>query len=154
QYHPDRANIVADALSQKSSGSLMISTEKRQLVKELHELYDQGLQLAFLDSGALLAQFRVCSILTNKIKASQCQDPLLMDIMTKTQQGHTGNFTIDDDGALRMGTRLCVPDVDELKREIMEEAHSTAYSVHPGSTKMYKDLRNVYWWNGMKRDIA
>src|SRR5262249_18941617 len=53
-----------------------------------------------------------------------------------------------------MGTRLCVPDVDELRREIMEEAHSTAYSVHPGSTKMYRDLRNVYWWSGMKRDIA
>ena len=53
-----------------------------------------------------------------------------------------------------MGTRLCVPDVDELRRKIMEEAHSIAYSVYPSSTKMYRDLKHVYWWNGMKRDIA
>src|SRR5262249_49054378 len=75
-YHPGKANVVADALSRKSSGSLAhISTEKRQLVKELHELYDQGLQLTLLDSGPWLAQFRVRSVLTDRIKASQCRDP-------------------------------------------------------------------------------
>ena len=36
----------------------------------------------------------------------------------------------------------------------MEEAHFSAYSIHPGSTKMYHDLKDTYWWNGMKRDIA
>ena len=36
----------------------------------------------------------------------------------------------------------------------MEEAHFSAYSIHPGSTKMYHDLKNTYWWNGMKKDIA
>src|SRR5262249_48238484 len=100
---------------------------KRQLVKELHELYDQGLQLTLLDSGPWLAKFRVCSVLTDRIKATQCQDPQLMDIMTEAQQGQARDFTVDDDGALRMGARLCVPDVDELKREIMKEVHSTAY---------------------------
>ena len=44
--------------------------------------------------------------------------------------------------------------VDELRKEIMEEAHFSAYSIHPGSTKMYHDLKDTYWWNGMKRDIA
>ncbi|WMV40704.1 hypothetical protein MTR67_034089 [Solanum verrucosum] len=44
--------------------------------------------------------------------------------------------------------------VDELQERIMEEAHSFRYSIHPGSTKMYCDLREVYWWNGMKKDIA
>ena len=52
------------------------------------------------------------------------------------------------------GQRMCVPEYGELKRDIMEEAHSSAYSMHPGSTKMYKTLKEHYWWNGMKKEIA
>ena len=56
---------------------------------------------------------------------------------------------IDSEGTLRLGTRLCVPDVDELRKEIMEEAHFSSYSIHPGSTKMYHDLKKYIWveWN-------
>ena len=60
---------------------------------------------------------------------------------------------IDSEGTLRLGTRLCVLDVDELRKEIMKKAHFSAYSIHPGSTKMYHDLKDTYWWNGMKKDI-
>ena len=61
---------------------------------------------------------------------------------------------IDSEGTLWLGTRPCVPDVDELRKEIIEEAHFSAYNIHSGSTKMYHDLKDTYWWNGMKRDIA
>ena len=44
--------------------------------------------------------------------------------------------------------------LDGLQERILEEAHSSRYSIHPGATKMYRELRGVYWWNGMKRDIA
>ena len=60
------------------------------------------------------------------------------------QRGQTRDFAIDSEGTLRMSTRLCVPDVDELRKEIMEEAHFSAYSIHPGSTKMYRDLKDIY----------
>ena len=53
-----------------------------------------------------------------------------------------------------MGQRLCVPDVCDVRRKIMEEAHSSAYAMHPRSTKMYHTLKEHYWWKGMKRDIA
>ena len=43
---------------------------------------------------------------------------------------------------------------EELRRKILEEAHCFAYAMHPGSTKMYQDLKNNYWWKGMKKDIA
>ena len=46
---------------------------------------------------------------------------------------------------------MCMPEYGELKRDIMEEAHSSAYAMHPGSTKMYKTLKEHYWWNGMKK---
>ena len=61
---------------------------------------------------------------------------------------------MSNDGVLRFGNRLCVPNDFALKKEIMEEAHRTPYLVHPGSTKMYRDIRETYWWNNMKREIA
>jgi hypothetical protein len=47
-----------------------------------------------------------------------------------------------------------VPDISEIKGLILKEAHETPYSIHPGSTKMYMDLKELFWWNNMKRDIA
>jgi hypothetical protein len=55
---------------------------------------------------------------------------------------------------LTHSTRVCVPTSNELRKEIMNEAHHSLLYVHPGSTKMYKDVKGLYWWNNMKRDIA
>ncbi|KAH0720379.1 hypothetical protein KY285_005181 [Solanum tuberosum] len=63
-------------------------------------------------------------------------------------------FEQGGDGVLRYQGRLCVPMVDGLQERIMEEAHSSRYSIHPGSTKMHRDLREVYWWDSMKMGIA
>ena len=57
------------------------------------------------------------------------------------------------DGVLRYQNRLCVLNVDYLRRKVLEEAHGSRYSIHPSSTKMYCDLREVFWWDGFKRDI-
>ena len=55
---------------------------------------------------------------------------------------------------MRVGDRLCVPDVDGLRQRILQEAHNAPYSVHPGVTKMYQDVKGMYWWNGIKKDVA
>jgi hypothetical protein len=47
---------------------------------------------------------------------------------------------------------LCVPKVQSIRELILKEAHETAYSIHPGSEKMYQDLKKKFWWYGMKRD--
>ena len=52
------------------------------------------------------------------------------------------------------GHRMCVPEYGELKRDIMEEAHSSAYAMHPSSTKIYRTLKEHYWWNEMKKEIT
>ena len=44
--------------------------------------------------------------------------------------------------------------MDNLREEILEEAHFTAYSVHPGATKMYHSIKDLYWWDGLKKDVA
>jgi len=59
-----------------------------------------------------------------------------------------------NDGTLRFQGRLCVPNADGLRENILTEAHTSRYSMHPGSAKMYHDLKEVYWWNDMKRNIA
>ncbi|MDV3143928.1 MAG: hypothetical protein Q8763_02730, partial [Candidatus Phytoplasma australasiaticum] len=58
------------------------------------------------------------------------------------------------DDVLRYQGRLCVPSVDDLRDRILVEAHNARYSIHPGAIKMYRDLREVYWWGGMKKDIV
>mgnify|MGYP006974359670 CR=1 FL=1 len=63
-------------------------------------------------------------------------------------------FQIDDDDCLRFRNRLCVPRNSELISMILNEAHCSRMSIHPGSTKMYNDLKRQFWWHGMKRDIS
>ncbi|KAI3761820.1 hypothetical protein L1987_52242 [Smallanthus sonchifolius] len=57
-------------------------------------------------------------------------------------------------GLLYFLNRIWIPDRDDLRTIIMNEAHKTRYSVHPGADKMHKDLRHQYWWPDMKKDIA
>nr|GFC12004.1 putative polyprotein [Tanacetum cinerariifolium] len=59
-----------------------------------------------------------------------------------------------EDKSLYFMDRIWVPLVGGVRTMIMDEAHKTKYSVHPGVDKMYHDLRDMYWWLGMKRDIA
>lgn len=47
-----------------------------------------------------------------------------------------------------------MPNVGKLWDQIMNEAHYSCYLVHPGATKMYRDQRQLYWWNGKKKDIT
>ena len=77
-----------------------------------------------------------------------------MSMRKKVEEGEQSDFAIRDDGALVIGSRLCVPATEELKRQILEEAHSFAYAMHLGSTKMYRTLKEYYWWSGMKREVA
>ena len=52
------------------------------------------------------------------------------------------------------GKRICVPELKAIHDMILWEAHELAYSIHPGSDKMYLDLKQKNWWNSLKRDVA
>ena len=151
-YHHGKANVVADALSRKSTGSLAyIQTIQLPLMVELREL---GVGLRMHGSGALFASFQLRPILVDRILEAQLEDPYLMSMRKKVEEGEQSDFAIRDDGALVIGSRLCVPANEELKRKILEEAYSSAYAMHPGSTKMYCTLKGYYWWSEMKREVA
>ncbi|XP_012434954.1 uncharacterized protein LOC105761633 [Gossypium raimondii] len=70
------------------------------------------------------------------------------------QNGILENFSIDDYGCLRFYNRICVSDVSKLKELIFREAHDSLFALHPGGTKMYRDLLESYWWPGMKRNVV
>ena len=120
----------------------------------LVELRSMGVSLETVESSTLVATFHVRPVLVDGVRDLQAQDPYVMKLRSKIEAGQQSNFTLRSDGTLVLGQRLCVPDVKELKKETMEEAHSSAYAMHPGSTKMYRTLKDHYWWRGMKREIA
>jgi len=73
--------------------------------------------------------------------------------MQKVEKGTIPDFSMFE-GILRFRNRLCVADHSELRKELLRESHNSTLSTHPGSTKMYRDLKTNYWWPGMKRDVA
>ena len=79
-----------------------------------------------------------------RIKIAQSNDPQLQKIRDLINLGSQSEFCIHEDGSLMFGNRLCVPNDSDLKVEILKEAHNTSYTIHPGGTKMYWDLRETF----------
>nr|GFC64861.1 putative reverse transcriptase domain-containing protein [Tanacetum cinerariifolium] len=81
-----------------------------------------------------------------------------IELYVRGQHGYWASmrteFRLDEDDVLWQGTRLCVPNDASLREALLTEAHSSPFSVHPGSTKMYHDLKQHFWWSSMKRDVA
>ncbi|KAG8496122.1 hypothetical protein CXB51_008999 [Gossypium anomalum] len=87
-------------------------------------------------------------------KANVVVDALSRKSLFVLRAMNDSEFLIDSNDCLRFRNRLCVLRNSELIPMILSEAHSSRMSVHPGSTKMYNDLKQQYWWHGMKRDIS
>ena len=120
----------------------------------LVDLRALGVILEVEDSRTLLATFHVRPLLVDQILAGQSQDSQMIKLKEEIEKGNKAEFQIRDDNMIVKGQRICVSKYGELKRNIMEEAHSSAYAMHLGSTKMYRTLKEHYWWNEMKKEIA
>jgi hypothetical protein len=84
------------------------------------------------------------------IIAAQSTDIGMGHIHQRLELGEAQCLRQDVDGVLRFKDRLVVPKDFELCRKIMDEAHCSQYSIHPGTNKMYQDLRKNFWWTRMK----
>ena len=62
------------------------------------------------------------------------------------RNGDSTDHSVEEDGGLYCKTRLCVPNVPELRKKLMYESHNTVFTMHPGSNKMYHDFKQYYWW--------
>jgi hypothetical protein len=74
--------------------------------------------------------------------------------MRKIKAGKANCFSKDDQSIVWFNNRIVVPKNDVVRQQILDEAHLSRYSIHPGSTKMYHDLKQHYWWTKMKIEIA
>ena len=101
-----------------------------------------------------LGMLKLTSGIYDAIREGKKSDMQLVDRLTLINQGQGGDFRIDEKGIMRFGERVCIPDVIEIKRSILEEGHHSGMSIHPGATKMYHDLKKLFWWPGMKKEIA
>jgi hypothetical protein len=100
-----------------------------------------------------LTNLMVQSEFLPRIKAAQLEDPKCAKIKQLLVEGKENEFCLKEDRLLTHFKQVCVPGIEGLRKEIMSEVHHFPYTMHPGGTKMYCDMKGSYWWNNMKRDI-
>jgi hypothetical protein len=144
-YHPGKANVVADTLSRKAHCNYLLAV---RLTRE--ESSSRVLPNLSLFNITLTPTLKV------EIRAAQRDDEGMSHINRRMQEGDpkVACFHEDVDGTLWFKERLVVPRREDLKKKILDEAHTSRYSIYPGSTKMYHDLRQQFWWTRMKHEVA
>ncbi|CAN6447751.1 unnamed protein product [Victoria cruziana] len=105
------------------------------------------------DDGKVRCAAIIRDPLLEEILEKQKQSPEYEKMISESQKEDSALFQ-DDDGSLWFNTRIWVPDDIEVKDKILHEAHKTKYTIHPGSTKMYQNIKKFFWWPGMKKDVA
>jgi hypothetical protein len=150
-YHSGKANVVADALSRKAQcNCLTIDSKVTSLCDKLHKL-----NLEVVSPGTL-DYISVEPTLQEQIIMAQIGEKGVQVIkeMLNQKVDKYKCFRHDNKGILWFEDRLVVPKNPELRKKILDEAHLSKFSVHSGSNTMYHDLRSLYWWTRMKREIA
>ncbi|GJW67684.1 putative reverse transcriptase domain-containing protein [Tanacetum coccineum] len=139
RYHPGKANVVADALSRKEREPPL---RVRALVMTI------GLDLPKQILNAQTEARKPENIKNEDVGG------MLIENAKYPEAIRTEKLEPRTDGTLCLNGRSWLPCYGDLRTVIMHESHKSKYSIHPGSEKMYQDVKKLYWWPNMKADIA
>nr|GFA21513.1 putative reverse transcriptase domain-containing protein [Tanacetum cinerariifolium] len=133
RYHPGKANVVADALSRKE-------WDKPLRVRALVMTISLNLPKQILEA-------QIEALKPENLEKEDVGGMISTDIPKERLEPRA-------DGTLCLYGRSWLPCYGELRSVIMQESHKSKYTIHPGSKKMYQDMKKLYWWPNMKADIA
>ncbi|GJZ27176.1 putative reverse transcriptase domain-containing protein [Tanacetum coccineum] len=137
--HPGKENVVADALSRK------------------YRIKPLRVQALVMTIGLDLPK-QILNAQTEARKPENIKNEdvggMLIENSKDLEKLRTGKLESRADGTLCLNGRSLLPCYDDLRIVIMHESHKSKYSIHPGSDKMYQDMKKLYWWPNMKADIA
>ncbi|GJY02355.1 putative reverse transcriptase domain-containing protein [Tanacetum coccineum] len=133
RYHPGKVNVVADALSHKEQD---VPLRVQSLVMTIS-----------LDLPKQILAAQIEALKPKNLKKEDVGGMIRTDIPKERLEPRA-------DGTLCLNGRSWLPCFGDLRSVIMHESHKSKYSIHPGSEKMYQDVKKLYWWPNMKADIA
>jgi hypothetical protein len=126
----------------------MVKEEQPALHEELEKL-----KIEIVDHGPA-NKLRVTYNLEERIRTAQKSSAEIKVLRELMKEGKAEDYRLDEQGTMWLKEQICVPQDKALLEQIMKEAHDSRYSIHQGSTKMYKDLKTRYCSKDMRRDIA
>ncbi|GJT96951.1 putative reverse transcriptase domain-containing protein [Tanacetum coccineum] len=133
RFHPGKANIVADALSHK---------------ERIEPLRVRALVMTIgLDLPKQILKAQIEALKLENLEKEDVGGMIRKDIPKERLEPRA-------DGTLCLNGRSWLPCYGDLRSVVMHESHKSKYSIHPGSEKMYQDMKRLYWWPNMKADIA
>ncbi|XP_074305727.1 uncharacterized protein LOC141640947 [Silene latifolia] len=143
-YHEGKANVVADTLSRKLVHSLCTALSMLRLKEEMLKM---GIHM--IRKGEAIGDFTLEPELYDEIREKQATEPKIQEWKGAFNRGETSRFELHVDESIRFKGRWFIPNYEELKKKIMDEANNTPYSVHTGDDKLYKDLKKTFWWSNI-----
>ncbi|GKE52137.1 putative reverse transcriptase domain-containing protein, partial [Tanacetum coccineum] len=133
RYHPGKANVVADALSHK---------------EWIEPLRVQALVMTIgLDLPKRILEAQIEALKPENLKNEDVGGMIRKDVPKEKLEPHI-------DKTLCLNDRSWLPCYGDLRSVIMHESHKSEYYIHPGSEKMYQDVKKLYWWPNMKAGIT
>ncbi|XP_015932738.1 uncharacterized protein LOC107459028 [Arachis duranensis] len=143
--------MVADTLNIKSLSISWMMIKEEKLLREFKDL---NLGIREVTGNVCLNQLHISSDFKAETQKAQQDDQELQTMLQEIEQRKRGEVTQDREGTWRYKGRSYVPNVGDLRREVLTETHRSGFSIHPGATKMYHDLKAMFWWLGMKNDVS
>ncbi|XP_052477224.1 uncharacterized protein LOC128032603 [Gossypium raimondii] len=138
EYHPSKANVMVNALSQRTMTDLRIMFAR----------------LSLFEDRCLLAELQVKPTWIDQIQDNQLGDESLIQRFCQVESGSTSDFMLNTDGVLRFQGLVCVLNDSDLRQSILREAHSSHCAMHPSGNNLYRNLRELYWWPRSKRVVT